>query len=176
MAALTSTCPAHRLGYGSSSLFGSSGVQRMLTARPLLRVAAPVPSTVTAGIIGPGKRWEHYPTNDNGKVIRPKLHIRKGDTVQVIAGKDKGKVGKVTDVLQKVGQVLIEGVNIKTKHVKPRGAGETGQILQRESPVHHSNVMLYSTEKQVRSKVGYKMEGDKKVRFLKKTGEVLASK
>lgn len=139
----------------------------------MLRVAAPVPTTITAGIIGPGKRWEHYPVNDNGKVIREKLHVRKGDVVQIIAGKDKGKVGKITEVLAKVGQVLVEGVNIKTKHVKPRSQGEEGQVVKRESPVHHSNVMLYSEEKKVRSKVGYKVENGKKVRYLKKTGEVL---
>lgn len=170
MAAL-STCPAPRLGYGSSSIFGSGTLR--LSSKPLLRVAAPVPSTITAGIIGSGKRWEHLPTNDNGKVIKPKMHVKKGDVVQVIAGKDKGKVGKVSDVLTKVGQVLVEGVNIKTKHVKPKAGGESGQIVQRESPVHHSNVMVYSEEKKVRSKVGYKMEGEKKVRYLKKTGEVL---
>ena len=66
-------------------------------------------------------------------------------------------------------------MNIKTKHVKPKGEGETGQIIQKEWPIHHSNVMHWSEDKKVRSRVGHKMEGDKKVRFLKKTGEVLAN-
>lgn len=141
----------------------------MFPKAPSLRVLP-----ITAGIIGPGKKWEHYPLNKNGKPIKVPMHIKKGDTVQIIAGKDKGKVGKISDVLTKTGQVLVEGVNIKTKHVNPKAQGESGQILQRESPIHHSNVMLYSTEKQVRSRIGYKISADgKKVRFLKKTGEEL---
>ncbi len=75
---------------------------------------------------------------------------------QVIAGSDKGTVGKITKVNTKTGTVIVEGVNIKTKHVKPTAQGETGQIVKKEFPVHHSNVQLYSTEKEVSSRIGYR--------------------
>lgn len=125
---------------------------------------------------GPGKKWEHYPLNDNGKVERVAMHIRAGDLVKVIAGSDKGTIGKITKVNAKTGQVIVEGVNIKTKHVKPKAQGETGQIMKMEFPVHHSNVQLYSEKEGVVSRAGMKVLGDgSKVRFLKKTGEVLES-
>ncbi len=93
---------------------------------------------------------------------------------QVIAGSDKGKVGKVTTVITKTGHIVVDGVNIKFKHVKPRAQGESGQILQRESPIHHSNVMLYSESQKVRSRVSYRTKPDgTKVRVLVKTGEEL---
>ena len=101
------------------------------------------------------------------------MHIKSGDTVQVIAGGDKGTVGKVTKVNTKTGQVIVEGVNIQTKHVKPSSDEEGGQIIKREAPVHHSNVQHYSETAKVVSRVGVKVEGDKKVRYLKKTGEVI---
>lgn len=109
----------------------------------------------------------------NNKPVRHRMHVKSGDLVQVIAGGDKGKIGKITSVNTKTGQVMIEGVNIKTKHVKPSAEGETGQIVKKEFPVHHSNVQHYSEASQVVSRVGHKVEGDKKVRFLKKTGEVI---
>ena len=95
--------------------------------------------------------------------------------VVIIAGKDKGKVTEVVEVFTKKGEVLCKDVNVKTKHVKPAGEGESGQIIQREYPIHHSNVMHWSEEKKVRSRIGHKVEGGKKVRFLKKTGEVLSN-
>lgn len=102
------------------------------------------------------------------------MHVRKGDLVQVIAGKDKGKVGTITKVLTKKGKVLVEGANIGTKHVAPKMENETGTIKNLEMPLHHSNVMLYSKEKAVRSRVGHKvLEDGKKVRYLLKTGEII---
>ena len=102
------------------------------------------------------------------------MHVKSGDTIQVIAGKDKGKVGKISKVNTKTGQVLIEGVNIKTKHVKPtQGEEEAGQIIKKEFPVHHSNVQHYSESANVVSRIGHKVENGKKVRYLKKTGEVI---
>lgn len=68
----------------------------------------------------------------------------------MIAGKDKGKVSTVTDVNVKTGRVMVEGANIKTRHIGPKAEGEQGQIKQLEFPVHSSNIMLYSKEKQVR--------------------------
>jgi large subunit ribosomal protein L24 len=113
-------------------------------------------------------------TNKSNKATRYKMHVKKGDTVQVITGKDKGKVGEVTQVFPKTSHVLVAGVNIVTKHVKPRQEGESGQIDRREGPVHSSNVMLYSTKQKVASRVGYTFTEDgRKVRILKKTGEVI---
>jgi large subunit ribosomal protein L24 len=108
------------------------------------------------------------------KPSRYKMHVKKGDTVQVIAGKDKGKVGEVLTVLPKHSQVIVEGVNIRTKHVKPRQEGESGQIVTQEAPLHSSNVMLYSEKEKVASRVGYTFTEDgRKVRVLKKTGEII---
>ncbi|MBW4567594.1 MULTISPECIES: 50S ribosomal protein L24 [Tolypothrichaceae] len=103
-----------------------------------------------------------------------KMHVKTGDTVQVIAGKDKGKVGEIVKALPQVSQVVVKGVNIKTKHVKPQGEGESGRIVTQEFPIHSSNVMLYSTKQNVASRICYTttQEG-KKVRMLKKTGEIL---
>jgi large subunit ribosomal protein L24 len=103
-----------------------------------------------------------------------KMHVKLGDTVQVIAGKDKGKVGEVIKALPQLSQVLVKGVNFKTKHVKPKQEGESGQIITQEFPIHSSNVMLYSTKQNVASRVCYTFTPEgKKVRKLKKTGEIL---
>ena len=121
------------------------------------------------------KKWEKQALNQNGKPLRVKMHVKTNDKVIVIAGADKGKVTEVVEVFTKNGQILCKDVNIKTKHVKPRNQGESGSIIQREFPIHHSNVMHYSAAEKKRSRVGKKMEGDKKVRVLKATGEVLAN-
>lgn len=106
--------------------------------------------------------------------IRYKMHVKKGDTVQVIAGKDKGKVGEILSVNPKKSQVIIQGVNIRTKHVKPQQEGESGQIVTQEAPIHSSNVMLYSEKEKVASRVCYTFNSDgRKVRMLKKTGEII---
>ena len=99
------------------------------------------------------------------------LKIKKGDTVKVIAGKDNGKEGKVIAVDQKNSKVLVEGVNMITKHAKPSQANPNGGILQREAYIDLSNVMLVYKGKTTR--VGFKVEGDKKVRVAKATGEVI---
>ncbi|MBW4659123.1 MAG: 50S ribosomal protein L24 [Drouetiella hepatica Uher 2000/2452] len=106
--------------------------------------------------------------------VRHKVHVKKGDTVQVIAGSEKGKVGEVLRVLPEISKVVIKGVNIKTKHVKPQQEGESGQITALEAPIHSSNVMLYSTKEKVASRICYTLNADgRKVRMLKKTGEML---
>ncbi len=103
-----------------------------------------------------------------------RMHVKKGDTVQVISGKDKAKVGEVLQVFPKTSQVIVKGVNIKTKHVKPQREGETGQIVTMEFPIHSSNVMLYSTKQNVASRICYTFDAQgRKVRMLKKTGELL---
>ena len=99
------------------------------------------------------------------------MKIKKGDMVKVIAGKDKDKEGKVIAVDQKAGKVLVEGVNMLTKHTKPSMANQNGGIVHQEGYIDASNVMLLHTGKATR--VGFKMDGDKKVRFAKATGEVI---
>jgi large subunit ribosomal protein L24 len=106
--------------------------------------------------------------------VRHKVHVRKGDTVQVIAGRDRGKVGEVLSVNPKTSQVIVQGVNIRTKHVKPTQEGESGQIVTQEGSIHSSNVMLYSEKEKVASRVAYTFTEDgRKVRMLKKTGEII---
>ena len=97
--------------------------------------------------------------------------IKKGDTVKVIAGKDKNKEGKVLTVDQKNNKVVVEGINMITKHTKPSAANPNGGIIQKEAAIDASNVMLVHEGKATR--VGFKMEGDKKVRFAKATGKVI---
>ena len=103
-----------------------------------------------------------------------KMKIRKGDTVQVITGKDKGKTGEVLRTFPWENRVLVQGLNLRTKHVKPTQEGETGRILTEETAIHASNVMVYSTSKQVASRVELVTDKDgNKKRRLKKTGELL---
>ena len=99
------------------------------------------------------------------------MKIKKGDMVKVIAGKDKDKEGKVIAVDKKDGKVLVEGVNMLTKHTKPSMANQAGGIVQQEGPIDISNVMYVHKGKATR--VGFKMDGDKKVRVAKSTGEVI---
>ena len=99
------------------------------------------------------------------------MKIKAGDTVRVIAGKDKDKEGKVIAVNKKDGKVLVEGVNMLTKHTKPSMANQNGGIVHQEGYIDASNVMLLHNGKATR--VGFKMDGDKKVRFAKSTGEVI---
>ena len=99
------------------------------------------------------------------------MKIKKGDMVKVIAGKDKDKEGKVIAVDKKDGRVLVEGVNMLTKHTKPSMANQNGGIVHQEGYIDASNVMLLHNGKATR--VGFKMDGDKKVRFAKATGDVI---
>jgi len=99
------------------------------------------------------------------------LKIKKGDTVRVIAGKDKDKEGKVLVVDAKNGRVVVEGVNMITKHEKPSMSNQQGGIVTKEAPIDISNVMYLHKGKPTR--VGFKFDGDKKVRFAKSTGETI---
>ena len=99
------------------------------------------------------------------------MKIKKGDTVKVIAGKDNGAEGKVLSVDVKNHKVLVEGINKITKHQKPSQGNPNGGIVEREAPIDISNVMLVIKGKPTR--VGFRMEGDKKVRFAKATGETI---
>lgn len=99
------------------------------------------------------------------------LKIKKGDTVKVIAGKDKDKEGRVIAVNKSNNTLLVEGINMVTKHTKPSMANQQGGIIHKEGPIQASNVMYLHKGKATR--VGFKLEGDKKVRFAKSTGEVI---
>ncbi|NRB10481.1 MAG: 50S ribosomal protein L24 [Rickettsiaceae bacterium] len=102
-----------------------------------------------------------------------KLKIRKGDKVQVIAGKNKGKVGDVVKVLPKDNKVIVSGVNVVKKHTKPTKTSDGG-IIQKELPIHVSNVSHIDPKTNAVTKVGYKyLEDGKKVRFAKKSGELI---
>ena len=108
-----------------------------------------------------------------------KLKIKKGDTVRVIAGKDKGKEGKILIVDKKTDRVIVEGVNMATKHVKPRGGVQQGGIVHQEAPIHVSNVMYLHEGKPTRLgvKSEVKVVDGKEVtvrsRFAKSTGDVI---
>lgn len=103
------------------------------------------------------------------KKQKSSVHIKKGDTVKILSGNDKGKIGEITKIIKNSNQVVVKDVNIKKKHVKPRKEGDIGKILQFEAPIHSSNVMVYNSDKKIASRVSYqKDESGKKVRVLKK--------
>lgn len=99
------------------------------------------------------------------------IKIKKGDTVQVITGTDKGKEGKVVSVDAKSGKVVVEGVNMVSKHTKPNAQNQNGGIIRKEAPIDISNVMYVHKGKA--TKIGYKLENGKKSRVAKSTGEVI---
>jgi large subunit ribosomal protein L24 len=101
-----------------------------------------------------------------------KFKIKSGDTVRVIAGDHKGTEGNVLKVLKDKNKAIIEGVNMVKKHTKPSAQSPQGGIVEKEAPMHISNLSLL-TSKGEATRVGYKMEGDKKVRFSTKSNEVL---
>lgn len=100
------------------------------------------------------------------------MHIKKDDTVVVISGKDKGKKGKILKVYPKDEKVIVEGLNIQTKHQK-QTKKVASEIKHQEGPVHVSNVMLWETKEKAPTRVGYTFENGVKKRVSKKTGQVL---
>lgn len=103
---------------------------------------------------------------------QPKLHIRKGDIVKVIAGDSKGSQGRVLEVLAVTRKVLVEGVNMVSKHTKPNAKNTQGGIVKKEAPIHLSNVMLVDGKGNT-TRVGRREENGKLVRYSKKSGEVI---
>ena len=102
------------------------------------------------------------------------FHIKKNDTVQVIAGKDKGKSGKVMKVIPKKERAIVEKLNMVKRHMKPSQQTRQGGILEKESPIQISNLMLVCTKCMDPAKVGYRViEGDRKVRYCKKCREII---
>lgn len=99
-----------------------------------------------------------------------KLKIKRGDTVVVIAGKDKGKEGKVLKVLPKKDKVVVEGVNKVKKHIKKGALGKQGEIVEKEMPIHISNVQIKDPKTGKPSRIRFEIKGDKKVRIAVKSG------
>ncbi|MGB9661589.1 MAG: 50S ribosomal protein L24 [Moorellaceae bacterium] len=107
-------------------------------------------------------------------MTRPKIHVRKGDTVVVITGKDKGKRGKVLRVIPSERRVVVEGVNIVKRHMRPTPKLQQGGIIEKEAPLDSSNVMLVCTKCDKPTRVGRRILPDgTKVRVCKKCGEVI---
>ncbi|ONI13058.1 hypothetical protein PRUPE_4G200400 [Prunus persica] len=137
----------------------------------------PVPANLTAKpclIVVKLKRWERKECKPNSLPVLHKMHVKVGDTVKVISGHEKGKTGEITKIYKHNSTVIVKDINLKTKHMKSREEGEPGQIIKVEGAIHSSNVMLYSKEKDVASRVGHKiLENGQRVRYLIKTGEIV---
>lgn len=102
------------------------------------------------------------------------MHVKSGDTVIVISGKDKGKKGKVLKVYPKANKVIVEGVNMLTKHMKPQGQAQQGGIIHQEGAINSSKVLHYCDKDKTGVRVGHKfLENGSKVRICRKCGEVL---
>ena len=101
------------------------------------------------------------------------MFIKKDDKVVVISGKDKGKEGKVLSVAPKTGKVIVEGVNVASKHVKPKKQGEQGGIIKMETPIYACKVQVVCPKCGKPTRVAHKLDGDKKVRVCKKCGAEL---
>ncbi len=102
------------------------------------------------------------------------MKIRKGDNVKVIAGKDKGKTGSVKEAYPKKNMVLVDGVNVKSKHQKARRQGQKGQIVKMSFPINVSNVMIVDPKTGKQSRVGKKKVGEKMTRIARKSGTTLS--
>ena len=100
-----------------------------------------------------------------------KIHIKKGDTVYVNAGNDKGKTGKVLSVIPSKDRAIVEGINMVSKHTKPNSKQPQGGIIKQEAGIHISNLNLIDPKTDKPTRVGYKFDGDKKIRYAKKSGE-----
>lgn len=105
-------------------------------------------------------------------MTQPKFRVKKGDLVQVVTGKHKGRRGIVQKVFLDEGRVMVENINTVTRHIRPSEINPEGRVLK-TLPIHISNVALIDPSTNRTDKVSYRIEGDRKVRFFKKTGEVL---
>lgn len=101
------------------------------------------------------------------------MKLKKGDTVKVLSGNYKGKTGEILSVLPKENKIVVKDVNVKSKATKPRKAGETGGIIKKEFPMEASNVSVVCPKCGKATRIGYKVEGDKKVRVCKSCGAEL---
>ncbi|KAL1299323.1 hypothetical protein HN51_043767 [Arachis hypogaea] len=166
MAALQSSMTS--LSLSSNSFLG----QRLSPPSPLLSKSAENPCLIVMKL----KRWERKKCKPNSLPILHKMHVKVGDTVKIISGHEKGKVGEIVRLFKHNSTVIVKDINLKTKHMKSREEGEPGQIIKIEGPIHSSNVMLYSKDQNVASRVGHKvLDNGKRVRYLIKTGEIIDS-
>ncbi|WP_161878070.1 50S ribosomal protein L24 [Alkalibacterium sp. MB6] len=101
------------------------------------------------------------------------MFVKSGDKVRVMTGKDRGKEGTVVTAMPKQNKVIVEGINMIKKHTRPTGMGQEGGIVEKEAPIHVSNVQLVDPSTGEPTRVGYKIEDGKKVRYAKKSGEAL---
>jgi large subunit ribosomal protein L24 len=99
------------------------------------------------------------------------MKIKKGDTVLIISGKDRGRKGKVLKTFPKEGRLIVEGINLRKKHVRPKRAEEKGQIVELPAPLHISNVKLICSKCGKATRIGYKIVEKKKFRICKKCGQ-----
>lgn len=103
---------------------------------------------------------------------RAKIYVKKGDTVYVMAGKDKGKTGRVIKVLRSKNSALVEKLNIVKRHQRPTQANPTGGIVEKEAPIHISNLVLYDETEKKPTRIGHKtLSTGEKVRYSKRSGE-----
>lgn len=108
------------------------------------------------------------------KFVPEKIHVKKGDTVYLVSGKDKGKTGKVIKVFTNKGRIVVEGVNVVTKHMKPSQMNPQGGVVKRPAPIYSSKVMLYCEKCSKSTRIAKKvLEDGTKVRVCKHCGEVL---
>ena len=110
-------------------------------------------------------------TRTGSVVGEDRMRLKKNDTVKIIAGKDKGKVGKIVKINPETQRVIVQGANMVSKTIRRKSQQDKGGIMVVEAPIHVSNVAIVSKDKT--SRIGYKVENGKKVRYAKKTGEVL---
>jgi len=101
-----------------------------------------------------------------------KFKIRKGDNVRVVAGAQKGSEGKVVKIISETGRVIVEGINLVKKHTKPSAQSPLGGIVEKESSIDISNLSILTADGNI-TRIGYRIEDDKKVRYSKKSNEVL---
>ena len=101
------------------------------------------------------------------------MKIKRGDTVQVLSGNDKGKTGEVLEVIPKQEKVIVKGINMRKKHIKPKKQGEEGGIISVECGVHMSKVNVLCSKCNKPARIGYKVENDKKTRICKRCGTVI---
>ena len=110
----------------------------------------------------------------NQNLKRIKMRIKTGDLVKIINGKEKGKTGEVLKTMPLQNRLVVKGINFRTKHIKPTQEGEKGQIVTEEASIHASNVMFFSKDKNITSKIEFFIDKDgAKKRRLKKTGELI---
>lgn len=98
------------------------------------------------------------------------MKVKKGDQIKIITGNDRGKTGKVLAVLPELGKLIVEGINIKKKHVRPRSQGKKGELVRIPAPVNMSNVMIFCSKCNKPARIGYKIDNANKIRICKKCG------